>query len=906
MLGPIALEDGPPIKSTRQRLLLAVFALHADRVVSSDRLVDELWGDDLPADPPAALRTQLARLRRRLPEGALVTEERGYRLRAEPEELDSVVFEQLFAAGRVDEALSLWRGPAFDEFADRPAFEGEAFRLDELRLVALERQAASHLARGSAAEAAALGQALLAEHPERERARAIVMDALYRDGRQIEALATYQSWRRQLAEEKGLEPAPELARLETQILQHRLVPSRLPRPISSFVGRDGEIRAVVERLVTSRLVTLSGPGGVGKTRLAVSVASATAAEYPDGVCFCDLVAATRTTHVARSVAAAVGYAEHAGRPLVDQLVDHLADRQVLLVLDNCEHVLDGVARVAELLVQSGSAVRVLATSRERLAIDGEQVVTVAPLEREAAVTLFRDRARALDPSFNATADEIAAICARLDCLPLAVELAAARAGALGVDGLSTALDDGLGILSGGARTTSRHRSLTAVVDWSYEQLADDEKAGFGQLAVFAGRFRLEDAEGVGVPPRVVAALVDRSLVEGRGHYRLLDTLRAYGIERLRARYELGEARDRHARWVVATAERAAKALAGPREPAWSSRLADLIDELRSAHAWLVGQAPALAVRLSDALHPWAFWRTHSEAFRWAEVVAGTTADAAALASAAAGAWQRGDLDAAEAAARAALPHRRAVEALADVAFMRGDLARASALFEQAAVAAESEGDVLQIVWDRASMILAAAYGGQSPSGIRELMGVAEASGSFSARAMAHFVAGEVEGDSSHLEEAVALARVAGTRLVAGIAEVSLAALAARQDEADVALRRYATAISGWAESGAWTPQWVTLRSLTSLLTRLGAADDAALLYGAAVSPRTGPTPFGEDASRLEEVAADLRRQLGDDAFAARAATGAALDDVQVLAAALSAVRRLGASPSAEAMRLAKL
>src|SRR5882724_3208160 len=527
LLGPVEVRvDGRalPLPGARQRLLLAVLLVNANRMVPAVRLIDELWGGDLPADPRAALRTQVARLRRALgPAGEdLATLEGGYRLTVPRDGLDVCRFEDALAeAARangesalllLDEAVALCRGPALGEFADRPFALATATRLDELRVAAAERQAGLQLSLGRVEEAVAALRALLAEHPEREQARGLLMQALYRAGRHTEALATIRSWRRHLATDLGLDPSPALQAIELDILRHTAgtpdtrgaaATRALPLPVTSFVGRDEDMVAVTGRLDRARLVTLHGPGGVGKTRLAVEVAERTGGSYRDGICFCDLAAVTEPHAVVRAVATAAGLSERAFRRLDDQLVEHLAGRHLLLVLDNCEHVAQAAAVLAERLLKQTRGVTLLATSRERLEVDGEHVWQVRPLPVSGhdapAVRLFLDRARAADPAAARQDPDIAAVaglCASLDGLPLAIELAAARLPGTTVSELAGNLRDRFGLLTVGRRAGGRHRSLRAVVDWSYEQLTPGQQDLFGQLAVFHGSFDAAAASAV--------------------------------------------------------------------------------------------------------------------------------------------------------------------------------------------------------------------------------------------------------------------------------------------------------------------------------------------------------------------------------------------------------------------------
>ncbi|HEV7536065.1 MAG TPA: BTAD domain-containing putative transcriptional regulator, partial [Acidimicrobiia bacterium] len=871
------------------------------------------WGEALPADPEGALRTQISRLRKALGPGAdVVTEDRAYRLTVARDQIDVARFEDLMALlarggaqgadglRLIDEALALWRGPPLAEVADRAFAQPEAVRLAGLHLAAREQRAEILLTLGRAAEAAADLDSLLAEHPARERARGLLMEALYHQGRHSEAVATYRTWRRHLADELGLEPSPALQRIEGQVLAHTLPareeaasprrrPHRLALPVSSFVGRDDDVSAVRRLLEEVRLLTLCGPAGVGKTRLAIEVCALIADRYPDGLHFCDLAAVTRPGDVVRTVAGVIGVEERALRTLDARLLEHLAGRRTLLLLDNCEHVLGAVAALAERTIQQTGGVDVLATSRERLAVDGEHLWTVTPLAvgggDAPAVRLFVDRARAVDVGFTPGGDGLATVadvCRRLDGLPLAIELAAARLPGLGLEDLARSLDQRFLLLTGGPRTSSRHRSLRAVLDWSYAQLEPVVQSVFERLATFAGRFDLVAAGAVAsgdgverdaVTPAVLR-LVDCSLLTGHpgigpDRYSLLDTMRSYGLERLMARDDLARARDRHALWALELAEQAAGELAGPREGEWARAVREHLDELRAAHAWLVGCDPEAGLRLAVALHPYALWRVQSEILRWAEVAAGASAGSgsrrlsAVLASAAAGAWQRGDLDAARAAATAALEaardldrpgQRPALEARADVAILLGDLPEADTLFRETYELALSAGDLLQAVWDGGSASLARAWSGDAEAAddlAASTFATAERSGSPTAKAFAHYVLGEISTskDASaeeHLCHAIELAQAVDSTFVVGLARVALATLKARQDDAAGALRSYEAVIVEWQRAGAWTSQWVTLRTLVDLLVRVGADRDAAILYGAVDTARTGARPFGAD------------------------------------------------------------
>src|SRR3954451_11220759 len=472
VLGPLVLRDADgPVRlgSGRQRRLLAALAAHLNRPVDAGRLLELVWGGEVPLDPAGALQTTVARLRRMLPAGLrLVTTPEGYRLDADRAAVDATAFADHLATatttdsqGRLDRraaARALWRGRPFCEL-DHPSLEPELARLDALRTTAAEQHAEALLACCRVGEAVAAAGGLVADAPLRESAVEVVMRALVAAGRQVEALAAFARLRGRLADELGLDPGPRLRALEQQILRQEvavtLVPARAqavprppPVPLSSFVGRDADLDRVVAQLTRSRVVTLCGPGGVGKTRLATHAAAAVADRYADGftvVAFGDGSAAG----VAPLLAAALRLTDApvVGAPaprLVDRIVEVLAVSRRLLLLDNWEHVPDEVPPLVEAVATGAPGVDVLLTSREPLRVDGEHVLSVAPLPRAPAGLLLVDRIRTGGSAEQADPDDalVAEVCRRLDGLPLALELAAARAVSLGLQGLLDALQDG--------------------------------------------------------------------------------------------------------------------------------------------------------------------------------------------------------------------------------------------------------------------------------------------------------------------------------------------------------------------------------------------------------------------------------------------------------------------------------
>lgn len=691
----------------RRRALLALLMLDAGRVVSTERLVDGLYGTEPPAGVGNAVQSQVSRLRQVLPV-PLEGHPAGYRLVVDPEQVDAHRFARLGTAGRealaadepakaaelLREALGLWRGPALADVRDAPFAAAQTVRLEELRVGALEDRIEADLALGRhRAVVAELGE-LVAAHPLRERLRGQFMRALYGSGRQSEALETYEAARRELADSLGADPGPELAAVHLAVLRGDPVltvsrgtsptvdvprgtpastpsevaarPPRheLPAQLTSFVGRAAELSRIGEQLERARLVTLVGPGGAGKTRLAVEAAG----RYPYDATFVPLAGLTGGVELPQAVLGALGLREGgvlpaggpgagsgahgatAGPDPVDRIAAALEGRPMLLVLDNCEHVVDDTARLTERLLAASPGLRVLATSREALGIGGEALCPIPTLElprpgagREhalasAAVRLFTERATAVRPGFDPAAelDPVIRLCTALDGLPLAIELAAARLRSLSVTDIAErlgALPDedaypySLGVrpdalfrlLSRGSRTAQpRQRTLRGVVDWSWDLLPDDERAVLRRASVFAGGWTPAAAEAVCADGTLitaddvldlVAGLVEKSLVvaeqpdeAGRIRYRMLESIRAYGAERLAEAGEAETVRRAHSAYFLDFALAADRHLRGAAQLEWLRLLSADRDNFQAAlHRSLdAGDIPT-AMRLIAAL-----------------------------------------------------------------------------------------------------------------------------------------------------------------------------------------------------------------------------------------------------------------------------------------------------------------
>jgi predicted ATPase/DNA-binding SARP family transcriptional activator len=622
VLGPIEVwsAGGEPISvgGPRPRSLLAVLLLDAGRVVSVDRLVDALYGEAPPTGAGNALQSQVSRLRGRLG-GLIELVPGGYRLAVEPDSVDVHRFVRLADSGRralaagdhagavasLREALALWRGPALADVVEAPFAATEVVRLEELRVAAVEDAAEASLALGEVAGLVGELWELVAAYPLRERLRGQLMRALYGAGRAAEALGVFEDGRRMLAEELGADPSPELAAVHLSILRAETPAGRgLPAQLTSFVGREGDLRRVGALLGSTRLVTLVGPGGAGKTRLAVEAAGRAGGE----VSFVDLSAVS--DGVAQATLSALGLRESgllpsaAGQPEVaDRLVAALAERSLLLVLDNCEHVIAEAAGLAHRLLAECPGLRLLATSREPLGITGEVLHPLASLEMAAAVRLFTERAVAVYPGFVAD-ERVERVCAAVDRLPLAIELAAARLRTLPFEELESRLDDRLGLLSRGARTApARHQTLRAVVEWSWELLGPDEQVLARRFAVFAGGATAEAViEVCGGAEAVLEGLVDKSLVDvSDGRYRMLDTIRAFCAERLAEAGEADRIHRAHAEYCCFLGATADPHLRSAEQLEWLERLSGEHGNLRAALRWAASNDTGLALSLFEAL-----------------------------------------------------------------------------------------------------------------------------------------------------------------------------------------------------------------------------------------------------------------------------------------------------------------
>jgi predicted ATPase/DNA-binding SARP family transcriptional activator len=599
LLGPVEVHADAGVLvdlgGARLRTLLIRLALEPRRTVSHDALIDAVWGDEPPANASNALQQLVSRLRRRgIPISA---DAAGYRLDVAREHID------IFGP----EAAAPGRGPVLADVADRDFALPHITRLTELRAAAAEEdaQGVSEL------------EALVAAHPLRERPVELLMRALWLEGRPAEALAAFERYRELIADQLGADPSPALSRLNVEILRGpQPAPQRLPAALTSFVGRDEDVETLRETLAGARLVTLIGPGGSGKTRLALETA-----RPRDDVRLIELAPLTSAGEVAPAILAALGVRErtllqHRASTVdtqdpVDRVIAALSHQKTLLIMDNCEHLLDPVARITESVLTHCPGVSVLATSREPLGLIGETVWPVEPLADPAAVRLLVDRASASRPGFRLDDPDLGArLCRELDGMPLAIELAAARLRTMPLEQLVARLDERFRLLTGGSRTAlPRHQTLRAVVDWSWELCGEAERRVWTVLAVFQGGAMLSAVEAHAGPDsfEVLSALVDKSLVRVDGErYSMLETIREYGLSQLdiAQREQLEHA---HAAYFADFAEEAEPHLRGPAQVRWLKVLREDHENLHAAlrRSSAAGDAPT-AVRLVAALG-WYWW-----------------------------------------------------------------------------------------------------------------------------------------------------------------------------------------------------------------------------------------------------------------------------------------------------------
>ena len=942
LLGPLeVVVDGRavPLDAPKPRALLAILLLRADRPVSREILIEELWAGRPPPSATKVLQTYVSQLRRLLGPSVIRTVSSAYELRPDRGSVDLQRFEQLVADARaaspvvasslLREALSLWRGPPLAEFAYEAWAQPEIERLEELRLGALQERVGADLVLGAGAELVPELELLVDAYPLREPLRGQLMLALYRSGRQADALAVYRDARRVLVDRLGLEPGADLKRLERAILDQDPAldpetpparqPASLPGRSTSFVGRKRELRQIRALLARpdTRLLTLTGPPGTGKTRLALEAMVAAGDLYPDGVVLVELAGVTDPRLVAAAIADAVGFFGTPGRRLEESLALYLEGRRALLLLDNFEQVLHA-APLLSALAAAAPRLALLVTSRSPLGIAEERRYPVPPLQRTESVRLFVERARALRGDFQLSdhnADAVAELCHRLDGIPLALELAAARVKVLAPEAMLDRLGRRLDLLRArpGSVLPERHRTMRAAIDWSVELLSETERALFTSLAVFVGGFTLEAADAVAARSGLdvvdaLEALLDSSLLRiermagDQPRFGMLESVRDYALELLDARGDGDAVRRRHAVFYVPMVEQAEPALFERDQVSWVGRLDAERENLRAALTWAAESGETeVGLRIASALWVYWLWRGHGREGRkrLERLLAGGSGSelvrAIAHARIASLALHQGDHDAVRRHLEISLPVFRRegddrlvagyLAVLGASAIEQGDIGRALALTQEGLDVARRSGDPYKEANAYFALGLALGWNGDLDAaeraleecvrGARRLGNMRNASHWLRSLGSVWLARGDYEKARPYFEESLAIGRSVGDNRSVAHCVTQLALLAVDGDEHELARELLGESIALTRKSGERWGIAANLELCARLATAHGDPARAARLAACAsvLRAEAGFDPCELGWPEPEQHVATLRAVLGEEAFAAAWAEG---------------------------------
>lgn len=919
MLGPVrVLVDGVPVAlpSAQQRVLLACLALEPGRPVPASRLIDALWPTHVPANAAGNLQSYVSRLRKVIGSDRLLHEPGGYRLAVDPLDVDVGAAEALVAKARIlapddpagaadllGDALALWRGVPLMDLPEPLAFVPDLAHLDAWRRTLTEDRAALQLAAGDVAAAVPDLERTVAADPLRERAVELLMRALHAAGRTADALEAASSYRRRLADETGLDPGQDLRALERQILtddpELRSAPRNPatsapgivhPPPADLFVGRSEELRQVADAIDRHRLVTVVGPGGIGKTRLVLEFLAAHRGQALGGAAtvVVELAPVAGSDDVAPTAAGTLGLAS-APAGTVEALVDRLSGGPFLIVLDNCEHVRVGAARLAATLFTRCPQLRLLATSRRRLDVAGERVIRLAPLSTEAQVELFCERAAMLRADFEASADTrhvVADICRRLDGLPLAVELAAQREPVFGLRQLRDGLAAGLGVLDPVGRH-ERSEGITPTAEWSYRLLDESARSLFDRLAVCADGFSLDAlvhfSTDDGPAGALLAELVDASMVladhgNDPPRYRILEPIRQLGEQHLdepdRRAAELA-----HTAWMrehVAAARRAQDQRSPDAGRLLRQERANLRQALRRAvddAAWhdaaTLGLATAL-LAVDDPLLDLLDQLTQLDRVVDRDDIADDVR-ARCLAAAGTAEWLRGQADA------GAMHCSTAVDLLPDAwppVFLRS---MGRVFLGDVDGVAEDARTVLDHAeapaWVKATAVCLAAllyeFKGNHATAIalvaehEALLDAAGTTDGFVSYTRGELMAkDDPQGALRAFEHAQARSRAAGHRYDGRVAQVGRAGVLVRLGRDDAAIRACVDALTDLRDAGMWPQVWMTLRLVAEVLIRRGEPTTALALLDAADDDEFAPAVLDPDRARLAHLREIAARESG--------------------------------------------
>ncbi len=882
VIGPVELVvEGRQVslRSSRTRRLVAMLALYRDRLVSRDRLIDAVGGEDLPADPNAALLSQLSRVRSslRAAGAGIETMSGGYRLRSDVIAVDVALFEDALALARAPERTAAQRADLLDQ--------------------------AIAMVRGAAFED-------------------LEVEDAYIEARRVQELAV---WARLAATAAHIEAAGVIAPPVR----------RAPAAVVDVIGRNEDLDAIGSLLASRRIVTLTGPGGVGKTTLALAAAEHYCADSGVANAFVDLAPVSSPGEVPDAFARALGVDRPGEQPWVDRLAEAIGGQRLLLLVDNAEHLVDTTAEiVAEIAARTD--VVVLVTSRVPLGVAGEQLWVVEPLDGECACDLFYERARAVRPSWATTSEDAASvggICRRVDGLPLAIELAAAQLRWRTAAEVLASLGEPLRALDPLRPASGRQPDLRSVIARSYRLLDEHEQSFLDCLGVFAGGFTVETAAAVcdergtvgdADALRTIGSLVQHSLVRpspsrAATRYSLLDTIRHYALERLDLSGRSSAARDRHASAMFNLVDRASREMWGPDEASWVGRLDDERADICAAHQHLFAAGNIQgAVRLASAAY-WVSWPRG-----WSDLrgLIGTAVTenlqgppdllAPAFGARADLALHAGETEyAVRYAERALAAAEGSVElasfgqgVIADAALFDGRTDEARAGWARARAGLHS-GWPVPAPWATAAMALAALYGGDPDEAVTlaaEAVEGADMLGCPTARCFARFASGEAAADldpvraQQFLTDAISIAEGASVAFVANLARLSLATCLARSGDPTGALSQYPILLREWRRSGHWAQQWMALRTLVPILVHVGAVDDAGAVLGG-LRAHGQAEAWGIDGQQLRASAAELREGLGSG-YEATLASGAGATPVElVVLADQASARAAGAAQS---------